>query len=431
MVHHFHYRNARLCAEDVDIATLADDVGTPFYCYSSATLRRHYRVLCEAFGALDHMICYSVKANSNQSVIATLVQAGAGVDVVSQGELQRALAAGARADRIVFSGVGKRGDEMRAALEAQIYCFNVESAAELETLDRIATQMGVQAPVSIRINPDVDAQTHAKITTGRAENKFGVAFSQVRNMYRRAAALSGIDVRGIDMHIGSQVSELAPFDDAFARLREMVLLLRNDGHTITHVNLGGGLGIPYGPCDDDDTPMPPSPLDYMNCVRRHVADLGCRVIIEPGRVIAGNAGILVTRVIALKEGEGKTFVIVDGAMNDLIRPTLYDAHHEVQPVCRAGGRDAPEARMRADIVGPVCESGDYLALDRQISAVRTGDLLAIMSAGAYGAVLASTYNSRPLVPEVLVDGERFAIVRPRPSVQALIDLDRMAPWLQP
>jgi diaminopimelate decarboxylase len=422
-VHHFAYRNGTLHAEDVPVPAIAEAVGTPFYVYSTATLLRHYRVFTEAFEGMPASVFYAMKANSNQAVIATLARAGAGADVVSAGELQRALAAGIPASKVVFSGVGKTGAEMALALEAGIFCFNVESEPELERLSAVATEKGVVAPVSLRINPDVDALTHAKISTGRSENKFGIPWTEAPRVYARAASLPGLRVSGIDMHIGSQITELGPFDAAFARLGELIGRLRADGHDIDHIDLGGGLGIPYR----DDNAPPPDPRAYAAVVRKHVEALGCAVLFEPGRLIAGNAGILVSQVIYVKEGGAKTFVIVDAGMNDLIRPTLYEAHHEIRPVQEA---PAGAERVTVDVVGPVCETGDYLALSRPMPRVAAGDLVAVFSAGAYGAVQASTYNTRPLVPEVLVDGAEFAVVRPRPSVDDMIALDRLPPWLQ-
>ncbi len=421
-MHHFHYKDGVLHAEDVAVPDIAAAVGTPFYCYSTATLTRHYRVFSEAFSGLDALVCYAMKANSNQAVLATLARLGAGADVVSAGELHRALAAGISADRIVFSGVGKTATEMDFALAAGILCFNVESEPELELLSARAVAAGTTAPVSLRINPDVDAGTHSKIATGRAENKFGIPRARAREVYRRAAELPGISVHGIDMHIGSQITRLRPFDDAFAILAELVQQLRADGHRIEMVDLGGGLGIPYR----DDNDPPPLPVEYAEIVRRHVTQLGLKVIFEPGRLIVGNAGILVTQVIYVKEGDARNFVIVDAAMNDLIRPTLYDAWHEIRPV---GVKPAHSPRICADVVGPVCETGDYLALQRDMQRPEPGDLLAIGSAGAYGAVLSSTYNSRLLVPEVLVSGERFHVVRPRRTYEELIGLDSVPDWI--
>jgi diaminopimelate decarboxylase len=420
-LHHFDYRNGALYAEDVPVEEIARAVGTPFYCYSTATLTRHYQVFSGAFGDIPSLVCYAMKANSNQAVLKTLATLGAGMDVVSEGELRRARAAGVPADKIVFSGVGKTEAEQRHALEEDILCFNVESEPELLQLSRVATAMGRTARVSMRINPDVDAKTHAKIATGKAENKFGIPWQRAREVYAEAAALPGIRVTGIDMHIGSQITELGPFDNAFALLRELISDLRSQGHRIDHVDLGGGLGIPYV---TDNNP-PPHPDAYAQVVKKHVRELDCRVMFEPGRMIAGNAGILVTEVIYVKEGADKTFVIVDGAMNDLIRPTLYEAYHEVRPVRQASAEDA---RIKADIVGPVCETGDFLAQNRDMPRVTAGELLAVYSAGAYGAVQSSTYNSRLLVPEVLVNADQFAVVRPRTSYEDLIGLDRLPDW---
>ncbi|NRQ18828.1 diaminopimelate decarboxylase [Ensifer sesbaniae] len=421
-MNHFQYRDGILYAEDVPVTDIARAVGTPFYCYSTATLERHYTVFSKAFADVDAMVCYAMKANSNQAVLKTLGHLGAGVDVVSGGELRRALAAGIPASRIMFSGVGKTPQEMDLALDAGIYCFNVESEPELEVLNQRAVRAGKRAHVSFRINPDVDAKTHAKISTGKKENKFGISWERARAVYAHAATLPGIEVTGIDMHIGSQITELQPFDDAFKLLRELVDTLRSDGHSIDHVDIGGGLGIPY---KDDNNP-PPLPDAYAEIVKSQLQSLGCKIVTEPGRLIVGNAGILVTEVIYVKDGGDKTFVIVDGAMNDLIRPTLYEAYHEIRPV-RISAANAP--RIRADVVGPVCETGDYLALDREMAMPKPGDLFAISSAGAYGAVQASTYNSRLLIPEVLVKGDRFHVVRPRQDYDALIGLDSVPDWL--
>lgn len=421
-MHHFSYVNDRLHAEDVPVEKIAAEVGTPFYCYSTATFERHFRVFSEAFAGIPTLVCYAMKANSNQAILTTLARLGAGMDVVSEGELRRARAAGVPGDRIMFSGVGKTEAEQAYALDQDILCFNVESEPELVQLSRIASEKGRTARVSIRINPDVDARTHAKIATGKAENKFGIPWGRAREVYTEAARLPGIAVSGIDMHIGSQITELEPFDAAFSRLGGLIADLRADGHAIDHVDLGGGLGIPYR----DNNEPPPHPDAYAAVVRRHVEPLDCKVIFEPGRMIAGNAGILVSQVIYVKEGAEKTFVIVDGAMNDLIRPTLYDAWHEIRPVVRAS---QGTRRIKADIVGPVCETGDYLGQDREMEAVAAGDLLAVFSAGAYGAVQASTYNTRRLIPEVLVNGDRFAVVRPRPSYEDMIEADRLPDWL--
>lgn len=421
-MNHFQYIDGVLHAENVAIPEIAKAVGTPFYCYSTATLERHYRVFSEAFSDVDAMVCYAMKANSNQAVLKTLGRLGAGVDVVSGGELRRALSAGIPASRIMFSGVGKTPAEMDLALDAGIYCFNVESEPELEILNLRAEKMGKKAHVSFRINPDVDARTHAKISTGKKENKFGISYERARAVYAHAATLPGIHVSGIDMHIGSQIVELQPFEDAFRLLRELVETLRGDGHTIEHVDIGGGLGIPY---KDDNTP-PPLPDAYAHIVKAQLRSLNCKIVTEPGRLIVGNAGILVTEVIFVKDAGDKTFVIVDGAMNDLIRPTLYEAYHAIRPVV-VPALDAP--RIKTDVVGPVCETGDYLALDREMARPAAGDLFAIASAGAYGAVQAGTYNSRLLIPEVLVKGDEFHVIRPRTSYEDLIGLDSIPHWL--
>src|SRR5271163_1181946 len=423
-MHHFSYRDGALFAEEVDLARLAEEVGTPFYCYSTATIERHFRVFSEAFVGARALVCYAMKANSNQAVLTTLARLGAGMDVVSEGELRRARAAGVAGERIIFSGVGKTLSEMTLGLEENIFCFNVESEPELEALSGAAISLGAVAPIAIRVNPDVDARTHAKIATGKSENKFGVPISRARDVYAYARSLPGLSVRGVDMHIGSQITDLQPFDDAFALLAEFVRALRADGHRIEHVDLGGGLGIPYR---TDNNP-PPFPEDYARIVARHTATLDCKVMLEPGRAIVGNAGVLVASVIYLKKGENKRFVIVDAAMNDLVRPTLYEAHHDILPVKAPAPRSTK--LIRADVVGPVCESGDFLALDRDMPPIAAGDLIAIMSAGAYGAVQAGTYNSRLLVPEVLVKGADFALIRRRPSYEELIALDTLPPWLQ-
>jgi diaminopimelate decarboxylase len=421
-MHHFAYRDGVLHAEDVSLVALADAVGTPFYCYSTATIERHYRVFAAAFADMDALVCYSLKANSNQAVIATLARLGAGADVVSEGELLRARHVGIPASKIVFSGVGKTPRELTLAVDQGILCVNVESEAEIEQLCAIAVGKGRTVDISIRVNPDIDAKTHAKIATGKAENKFGIPVSRAREVYARAAKLKGVRVAGVDMHIGSQIVELDPFRDAFALLGDFVGALRADGHTIKHLDLGGGLGIPYR----EDNEPPPDPDAYAAIVKRATAGLGCKLIFEPGRLIVGNAGILLTRVLYVKRGEAKTFVIVDAGMNDLVRPTLYDAYHEIRAV-----RETPAgaSRIVADVVGPVCESGDFLALARSLPEPRPGDLLAIMTAGSYGAVQAGTYNSRPLVPEVVVRAGEWAVTRPRVTAEQLIALDRLPPWL--
>jgi diaminopimelate decarboxylase len=421
-MHHFAYRDGVLHAEAVNLAALADSVGTPFYCYSTATLTRHYQVFAGAFADVNALVCYAMKANSNQAVIATLAKLGAGADVVSEGELKRARLAGVPADKIMFSGIGKTARELALAVDEGILCINVESEPELDLLSSIAAGKGRTANISVRVNPDIDPKTHHKIATGKAENKFGIPISRARAVYAHAAKLPGIKVAGVDMHIGSQITDLMPFDNAFTLLAEFVRTLRGDGHVISHLDLGGGLGIPYY----DDNEPPPHPDDYARLVKRATRDLDCRLIFEPGRLIVGNAGILVTRVLFVKYGEARNFVVVDAAMNDLIRPTLYDAHHAIWSVVEHA---ASARRLRADVVGPVCESGDFLALNRELAKPAAGDLLAVMSAGAYGAVQAGTYNTRALVPEVLVNGAEWALVRPRLEVDQLIALDRMPDWL--
>ena len=421
-MHHFEYRNRVLHAEDVDLRTIADAVGTPFYCYSTATLTRHFQVFSQSLAGLDSLVCFAMKANSNQAVLKTFARLGAGMDVVSEGELRRARAAGVPGKRITFSGVGKTDREITLALDENILCFNVESEPELRTISRIAAAKGAVAHVSLRVNPDVDAKTHHKISTGKAENKFGIPISGARAVYRDAATLPGIKVSGVDMHIGSQITNLQPFDDAFALLAEFVGTLRADGHEIEHLDLGGGLGIPYRETED---PESYHPEHYAAIVKRHFGNLGCKLVFEPGRLLVGNAGILVTRVIYNKHGDANNFVIVDAAMNDLVRPTLYDAHHDIKPVIEA----TVAGTIVADVVGPVCESGDFLAQSRELPVVAPGDLLAVMSAGAYGAVQAGTYNSRLLVPEVLANGSDWAVIRPRTSYEDLINLDRIPDWL--
>ncbi len=421
-MHYFAYRDGVLHAEAVNLDTLATAVGTPFYCYSTATLVRHYQVFAGAFADVRALVCYAMKANSNQAVVRTLAKLGAGADVVSGGELKRARAAGIPADKIMFSGIGKTASELALAVDEGILCVNVESEAELELLSSIAAAKGRTAHVSVRVNPDIDAKTHHKIATGKAENKFGIPISRAREVYTHAGKLKGLRVAGVDMHIGSQITELDPFGNAFSLLAEFVRTLRADGHIISHVDLGGGLGIPYR----DDNEPPPHPEAYAEVVKQATRNLDCRLIFEPGRLLVGNAGILATRVLFVKHGEAKNFVVVDAAMNDLIRPTLYDAHHEIWPVAR---QSLSARRIRADVVGPVCESGDFLAMNRDMVEPPSDALLAVMSAGAYGAVQAGTYNTRALVPEVLVNDAKWALVRPRLEVDELIALDRMPDWL--
>ena len=420
---HFLYRDGLLCAEDVPLPQIATEVGTPFYVYSTATLTRHYRVFQEALDGIDHLICYAMKANSNLAVLKTLADLGAGMDVVSGGEYMRARAVGVPGERIVFSGVGKTADEMRLALTGGIRQFNVESEPELVMLSAVASALGVTAPITIRVNPDVDAKTHAKIATGKSENKFGIPIAKARAVYAEAARLPGIEVVGVDVHIGSQLTDLEPYRAAYTKVAELTRILRADGHDIRRIDLGGGLGIPYMSSNQ----APPLPSDYGRIVHETVGDLGAEIEIEPGRLIAGNAGLLVATVLFVKEGEGRDFLILDAAMNDLIRPAMYEAHHDIVPV-----RETPpglEPRPY-DIVGPVCESGDTFAKQRLMPPLEADALVAFRSAGAYGAVMASEYNSRPLIPEVLVTGDQFAVVRPRPTFDEMISRDTIPAWLE-
>lgn len=419
---HFLYRDGILHAEDVPLPQIAATVGTPFYVYSTATLTRHYQLFKDALDGVPNMVCYAMKANSNQAVLKVLAGLGAGMDVVSGGEYARAKAAGVPGDRIVFSGVGKTRKEMRAALAGGIRQFNIESEPEMRALSEVASAMGVTAPVTIRVNPDVDARTHEKIATGKSENKFGIPITRAREVYAEAAALPGLEVVGIDVHIGSQLVELEPFEQAYLKVAELTRVLRADGHDIRRLDLGGGLGIPYTRSNE----APPLPTEYGALIKRCVAGLDVEVEIEPGRLIAGNAGLLVTSVIYLKEGEGRNFLIVDAAMNDLIRPSMYAAHHDIEPVVQA----APGIeRQPFDIVGPVCESGDTFAKGRELTPMQAGDLMAFRSAGAYGAVMSSEYNTRPLIPEVLVKDDHFAVIRPRPTFDEMINRDIVPEWL--
>jgi diaminopimelate decarboxylase len=420
-MNHFHYKDGVLCAEDVRLDLLAEAVGTPFYCYSTATLERHYKVFAEALPK-GSLVAFSVKANGNQAVLKTLARLGSGADVVSGGELAKALAAGIPAGKIVFSGVGKTHEEMRAALEAGIYQFNVESEPELHTLNEVAAGLGLRAPITLRINPDVDAKTHAKITTGTAETKFGIPFTRAREAYAHAAKLKNIEIVGIDVHIGSQITDLEPFEAAFRLVAELVGTLRADGHNITRLDLGGGLGVPY----ENSNMPPPDPEAYGQMVARVTKDLGCTLSFEPGRLIAANAGVLVSRVIYVKHGEAKHFLIIDAGMNDLIRPALYEAHHEIAAIREPA---VGSTRPRYDVVGPVCETSDLFAAGRPLPELKSGDLVAILSAGAYGAVMASDYNARPRLAEVLVHGEQWGIVRPRETYADLIAKDHIPDWL--
>ncbi len=422
-MHYFVYCNGVLHAEDVALPRLADEIGTPFYCYSTATLTRHYLVFRDALKGLDATICFAMKANSNLAVVRSLADLGAGCDVVSGGELEIALMAGVTPDKIVFSGVGKTDTEIARAVDAGIGQINVESEAELNSVSRIAAAKGKTVRIALRVNPDVSAGTHDKISTGRKGDKFGVDWTLALELYRRARTLPGIDPAGVAVHIGSQITSLAPFEAAFLRLRDLVVMLRADGINISHVDLGGGLGVPY---DHASNVSPPSPAAYGDMVRRVLGDLGCKLAFEPGRLIVGNAGILVTRVILMKDGASRRFVVVDAGMNDLVRPAMYGARHEIIPVLEAP--PSPGAGP-VDVVGPVCETSDRFAQDYRLPPLKAGDLLAVMTAGAYGAVMSSSYNARPLIPEVLVQGDRYAVVRRRPTLAEMTALEQLPPWL--
>ncbi|MCA2006783.1 diaminopimelate decarboxylase [Tritonibacter mobilis] len=419
---HFLYRDGALHAEDVPVAEIAATVGTPFYVYSTATLLRHFRLFDEALEGTDHLVCYAMKAASNQAILKTLAAAGAGMDVVSEGEYRRAKAAGVPGDKIVFSGVGKTADEIRCALSGGIRQFNVESEPEMEVINAVALELGTAAPITVRVNPDVDAKTHAKIATGKSENKFGIPIARAREVYAHAASLPGLEVIGIDVHIGSQLTDLAPFRLAYQKVAELTQALREDGHDIRRLDLGGGLGIPYTRSNE----APPLPVEYGQMIKEELGHLGCEIEIEPGRLVAGNAGIMVSKVIYVKEGEGRDFLILDGAMNDLIRPAMYEAYHDIIPVVEPTPGLEPKPY---DIVGPVCESGDTFAKQRQMPPLGAGDLVAFRSAGAYGAVMSSEYNSRPLIPEVLVHGDQFAVIRQRPTFDEMINRDTIPEWL--
>jgi diaminopimelate decarboxylase len=419
---HFLYRNGVLHAEDVALTEIAAAVGTPFYVYSTATLERHYRLFEEALAPLPHLVCFAVKSNGNIAVLKTLARLGAGMDVVSMGEYLRARAAGVPGEKIVFSGVGKTREEMRTALEGGIRQFNVESEPEMRALSEVAVSLGKVAPITIRVNPDVDARTHEKIATGKKENKFGIPIERAREVYAEAARLPGLEIVGIDVHIGSQLTELEPFEQAYLKVAELTAVLRADGHKITRLDLGGGLGIPY----ERSNSVPPLPTDYGALIKRTVGDLGCEVEIEPGRLISGNAGLLVASVIYLKHGEGRDFLILDAAMNDLVRPSMYGAHHDIIPVTEA---DAGTEYKPYDVVGPVCETGDTFAKARPLPPLEDGDLVAFRSAGAYGAAMASEYNARPLIPEVLVHGQQFAVIRRRPTYDEMMNRDSLPEWL--
>ncbi|MEX0279611.1 MAG: diaminopimelate decarboxylase [Arenibacterium sp.] len=419
---HFIYKDGALHAEDVPIAAIATEVGTPFYVYSTATLLRHFRLFDEALDGMDHLVCYAMKAASNQAILKTLADAGAGMDVVSGGEYLRARAAGVPGERIVFSGVGKTAEEMETALSGGIRQFNVESEPEMEVLSAVAQKLGKVAPITIRVNPDVDARTHAKIATGKSENKFGIPIARAREVYALAASLPGLEVIGIDVHIGSQLTDLEPFRQAYLKVADLTEMLRAEGHNIRRLDLGGGLGIPY----ERSNTAPPLPVEYGAMVKETLGHLDCEIEIEPGRLIAGNAGLMVTSVIYVKSGEGRDFLILDGAMNDLIRPAMYEAHHDIVAVKEPV---AGVEQQLFDIVGPVCETGDTFARQRHMPPLVAGDLVAFRSAGAYGAVMSSEYNSRPLIPEVLVNEDQFAVIRRRPTFDEMINRDTIPEWL--
>lgn len=423
-MNHFHYRDGEMHVEEVAISRIAAQVGTPFYCYSTATLTRHFTVLLQALAGLDATICFAVKSNSNIAVIRTLGLLGAGADVVSDGEMRRALAAGIAPERIVFSGVGKTRAELTSALDQNILQINVESEPELRLLNEIALERGKKAVIGLRVNPDVDANTHAKITTGRKENKFGIEWTQAPAVLRLAHSLPGIQLTSIAMHIGSQLTELPPFAAAFKRLRELTLAMRAEGIAIPRLDLGGGLGVPYEQAKNE---MPPLPAEYGALIKETLGDLGCALLLEPGRLLVGNAGALIAQVLFVKQGTSRNFVICDAAMNDLMRPAMYDAHHDIRPVAEPlpGAHAAP-----VDVVGPVCETGDTFARQRSLPPLQEGDLIAFATAGAYGASMASTYNSRPLVPEVLVKGDQFAVVRARPSYEQMFSLESVPEWVE-
>jgi diaminopimelate decarboxylase len=419
---HFSYKDDFLHAEDVSIKEIAKHLGTPFYVYSTATLRRHFDLFESALNGLDHLICYAVKASSNQAILRTLAKFGAGMDVVSGGEYKRARDAGVEGNRIVFSGVGKTISEMKMALSEGVRQFNVESEEELFVLSRLANSMDRLAPITLRVNPDVDAKTHEKIATGKAENKFGIPISRAREVYALAASLPGIKVVGIDIHIGSQLTQLLPFEEAYKKIADLTNILRSDGHEIMRLDLGGGLGIPYGSKDG----TPPTPKEYGQMIKKVLGHLNCEIEIEPGRLLVGNAGLLVSEVIYVKKGHDREFLILDAAMNDLLRPALYEAYHDIVPIVksRLEHKDAVY-----DIVGPVCETGDTFAKSREMKKCKPGDLLAFRSAGAYGAAMASEYNTRPLVPEVLTNNGDYVVIRDRPSLEEIIARDKIPDWL--
>ncbi|HSA58675.1 MAG TPA: diaminopimelate decarboxylase [bacterium] len=423
-MHHFDYKKGELHCEDVPLRRIASEVGTPAYVYSYATLARHFQAFDRPFDGLPHMVCFAMKANSNIAILRAFVKMGGGVDIVSGGELFRALTAGVPPDRIVYSGVGKTREEMRYALtcgsasRGGILQFNVESEAEMSALDEVARGLGRQAPVSIRVNPDINPKTHPYISTGLKKSKFGVPVAQALKLYEAARTLTGIRIQGVSCHIGSQITTLSPFRDALAKVAEVVTTLRSKGFDIRHLDLGGGLGIPYR------NEKPPSPQQYADALRKGLKDLGCRILFEPGRVLVGNAGVLLTSVLYKKGTGGKSFVVVDGAMNDLIRPSLYGSYHDIWPLKAGRGR-----KQTVDVVGPVCESGDFLAEKRALPVLQSGDVLAVMSAGAYGFVMASNYNSRPRAAEVMVHGNEYHVIRKREEYKDLLHGEHVPKFL--
>jgi len=414
----FQYHEQQLYIEQLPLAKIAAKVGTPFYCYSQTAITAAYQGYIKHLGDLDTQVCYAIKANSNQAIIKTLADEGAGADVVSEGELRRAILAGIPASKIIYSGVAKTSKEMEYALSQDIFQFNIESENELYLLDKVACSLNKKARVAFRINPDVDARTHKKISTGLSENKFGIPISKAREIYKRASKLEGIQIQGVDLHIGSQLVLLEPFEQAFLLIKKLVEDLRTDGHNISVIDVGGGLGIDY----DKQMQKAPSKSDYCSLLVKHFREMGCKIILEPGRSLVAQSGVLVSKVIYIKQGEERVFVIIDAAMNDLIRPSMYDAHHDILPVTETDGQAC------YDIVGPVCETGDTFARNRTMATLNEGDLVVINSVGAYGSVMSSTYNTRLLVPEVLVQGDQYSLIKQRQDYQSLINQDKFAPW---
>jgi diaminopimelate decarboxylase len=413
-MHHFIYKDNELYCESVAVADIAREVGTPFYLYSSATLTHHFNTFDKSFGEMPHLTCFAVKSCSNLAILRLFATLGGGADIVSGGELYRSMKAGIDPRRIIYSGVGKTEDELRYGLVSNILMFNVESVQELERLQQVAQEQDMVAPVSFRINPDVDPKTHAYISTGMAKNKFGIPVEQAERVYLRAKEMDNINILGVSCHIGSQLTEIEPFTEALLKVKEFVSRLESQGISIEYLDLGGGLGVRY----QDE--KPPHPQEYARALKEEMEGLECTLILEPGRVIVGNAGILISQVLYTKQTQAKSFIIVDAAMNDLARPSLYDAHHDILPVIKKSGKTAEENMVIADVVGPICESGDFMARDRQIPAFEQGDLMALMSSGAYGFTMSSNYNSRPRAAEVLVKDDQFYVIRARENYETLI-----------